>query len=240
MSIERSQSAETRQADRAREANKDKPREKEAPPREQVDRFQSALHNKGLPGKGELKDPRQEMKESKGLAEHARGEGSSGQATTDNSQRVGGVDQRDSGGHHSHQQDKSGFELKQTAESVAMLQVHQAIHINNMAMPISNQQAGAFNTQAFSEMVEKHVRQLAISKDIKAGDDGKILLRMNDSTLPGTDLLLSRSPEGRWTLQADTTSRDSYQAINRAVPSLARRFSEAGLGEINIDAQFSG
>ena len=49
-----------------------------------------------------------------------------------------------------------------------------------------------------------------------------LLLRMADATLPGTDLLLSRTPDG-WVLRADVRSRSSYDAIREAAPALARR-----------------
>ena len=63
---------------------------------------------------------------------------------------------------------------------------------------------------------------------------------MDDRTLPGTSLLLSRNVQGGWTLKADTTSRDSYNAISRAIPSLSRRFAQAGLGQIEVDSEFMG
>lgn len=237
MAIERNPSIDNRPVEQNREVSKDKPREKDAPapPREQMDRFSNLLQ-----GKGEGKELRQELKELKGQGEQGRAEGSTGQATADTQQRVGGVDQHDAGG---RQQDRQTADIgkPQSAESAAMLHVQQAIHANNTGLPNANPHAGGgFNPQAFSEMVEKHVKQLAAGRDERVGDDGTILLRMNDATLPGTDLLLKRNGEGRWTLQADTTSRDSYQAISRAVPSLARRFAAAGLGEINVESQFNG
>src|SRR3546814_5702568 len=64
-------------------------------------------------------------------------------------------------------------------------------------------------------------------------------LRMADATLPGTDLLLSRTPEG-WVLRADVRSRSSFDAIREAAPELARRFAERNLGTLSIDPHFHG
>ena len=69
--------------------------------------------------------------------------------------------------------------------------------------------------------------------------DGHILLRMADATLPGTDLLLSRTAEG-WVLRADVRSRDSYDAIRRAAPALARRFAERDLGTLSVEPHYHG
>ena len=66
-----------------------------------------------------------------------------------------------------------------------------------------------------------------------------LLLRMADATLPGTDLLLSRTPEG-WVLRADVRSRSSFDAIREAAPALARRFAERNLGTLSIDPHFHG
>src|SRR3546814_14098982 len=69
--------------------------------------------------------------------------------------------------------------------------------------------------------------------------DGRVLLRMADATLPGTDLLLSRTSEG-WVLRADVRSRSSFDAIREAAPALARRFAERNLGTLSTDPHFHG
>src|SRR3546814_13236188 len=59
------------------------------------------------------------------------------------------------------------------------------------------------NPNAFADRVERHLKQLAADRGAAAdAGDGRVLLRMADATLPGTDLLLSRTPEG-WVLRAD-------------------------------------
>lgn len=92
------------------------------------------------------------------------------------------------------------------------------------------------NAAAFAELVERHVRQLAVGGDT-GGGDGQVLLRLSDQTLPGTDLLLSKTADG-WQLRADSRSRSSYDAIREAGPELMRRFAERNLGRLSIDPHF--
>ena len=94
------------------------------------------------------------------------------------------------------------------------------------------------NSSAFAELLERHVRQLAISEGASAADNGQVLLRMADSTLAGTDLLLSRTAEG-WLLRADVRSRDSFEAIREAGGQLSERFAERGLGTLTIEPHLS-
>lgn len=93
------------------------------------------------------------------------------------------------------------------------------------------------NTQVFAELIQKHVRQMAADDAASKHSDGQVFLRMSDATLPGTDLLLSRTATG-WVLRADSRSRDSYDAIRRAAPELAKRFADSQLGELIIDPHF--
>lgn len=86
---------------------------------------------------------------------------------------------------------------------------------------------------AFSELIERHVRQLYAS-DSAARGDGKVMLRLSDATLPGTDLMLERTTDG-WRLRADVTSRASYEAIQDFAPALVERFSSRNLGTLEID-----
>lgn len=90
------------------------------------------------------------------------------------------------------------------------------------------------NSSAFAELLERHVRQLAVSDNATAGEDGQVLLRMADSTLARTDLLLSRTSDG-WLLRADVRSRDSFDAIRNAGSQLSERFAERGLGSLTIE-----
>lgn len=93
------------------------------------------------------------------------------------------------------------------------------------------------NAAAFADLIERHVRQLAVSGGGADGEDGQVLLRLSDQTLPGTDLLLSKTAEG-WTLRADSRSRSSYDAIRDAGPELKRRFAARNLGQLSIDPHY--
>ncbi|MFK3650209.1 hypothetical protein ACI2IY_17525 [Lysobacter enzymogenes] len=93
------------------------------------------------------------------------------------------------------------------------------------------------NAAAFADLIERHVRQLAVSGGGADGEDGQVLLRLSDQTLPGTDLLLSKTAEG-WTLRADSRSRSSYDAIRDAGPELMRRFAARNLGQLSIDPHY--
>ena len=91
-----------------------------------------------------------------------------------------------------------------------------------------------------AELIERHVRRFAAGGSATGADgDGRVLLRMSDDTLPGTDLLLSREGSG-WVLRADVRSRDSYDAIREAAPGLAKRFAERNLGELRVEPHFHG
>ncbi|MBN7137951.1 hypothetical protein A7A76_02455 [Lysobacter enzymogenes] len=93
------------------------------------------------------------------------------------------------------------------------------------------------NAAAFADLIERHVRQFAVSSGGAHGEDGQVLLRLSDQTLPGTDLLLSKTAEG-WQLRADSRSRSSYDAIREAGPELMRRFAARNLGALSIDPHF--
>jgi hypothetical protein len=93
------------------------------------------------------------------------------------------------------------------------------------------------NPQAFTELIQRHVQQLAASDGALKDSDGQVLLRMSDATLPGTDLLLSRTADG-WLLRADVRSRESFDAIRQAAPELTKRFAASNLGVLSIDPHF--
>ncbi|QOY63536.1 hypothetical protein INQ40_04680 [Lysobacter sp. H21R4] len=94
------------------------------------------------------------------------------------------------------------------------------------------------NSTAFAELLERHVRQLAVSEGSASSEDGQVLLRMADTTLAGTDLLLSRTSDG-WLLRADVRSRDSFDAIQQAGSQLSERFAQRGLGALTIDPRLT-
>lgn len=233
ISSQNSQAAERAQADRPR----DKPAERQAPPREHSDRFDKLMQERagersGLQGKGAQDGKSEGMARSEQSQQMA-----SAQRAGDQGQQVAALQEQTGRQGQGQQQGDGQQGTLLTGEMAGLLHAQQMVH-HAVTQPASAAQAAAFNPQAFSEMVEKHVKQLAVSQDNVR--DGQVLLRMDDRTLPATNLLLSRNPQGGWTLKADTTSRESFNAISRAIPSLSRRFSEAGLGQIEVDSEFNG
>ncbi|MFQ6313265.1 hypothetical protein [Lysobacter capsici] len=139
---------------------------------------------------------------------------------------------------HEHQRQSVGFERVDSApppaESSAMLQAQLAMRDTATPPPAAQPTS---NASAFADLIERHVRQLAVSNGGASGEQGQVLLRLSDQTLPGTDLLLTKTAEG-WQLRADSRSRSSYDAIRDAGPELARRFAERNLGQLSIDPHF--
>src|SRR5690606_39889215 len=110
----------------------------------------------------------------------------------------------DGGGHDGG----SDAEMKQLDPAMLWQAQHALRGDAPTAMPAP---VGAGN--AVLELIERHVRQLAVgSGTAKAQGDGQVLLRMADDTLPGTDLLLSREGDG-WALRAAVRSRGTSAAI---------------------------
>lgn len=235
MSIERSSSSlnhdsATREVDRPRDRPRDEPREK--PKAEQVDRFRTLMQARGE-GKEQKLEQRLELKEGKhGALAGGRAEGQD-RAQTATDQAVGRKDAGEEGaGHH------GGGDTLQPAELAALYQAQVVTREVPAAIPTAAPVAHA-NPQALADMLERHVRQLAVSADGVSATEGQVLLRLKDATLPGTDLLLSRTETG-WLLKADVRSRSSYDAIQQAAPQLAERFATRRLGVLTIDSQYTG
>lgn len=234
MSIERSQSP--AQADPARDVGSDKTdtRPREPAPREKVDDFQRLMQ-----GKREQRG--QHLSEDGRMSQQAtRREGQ--QAPTRQQEDAAIAGHRQASERYGddstlrHRDDTGGTQTQQTLDPAALYQAQ-------MAMRDGLPQASTptpLNPNAFADMVERHLKQMATDRGAAAdAGDGRVLLRMADATLPGTDLLLSRTPEG-WVLRADVRSRSSYDAIREAAPALARRFAERNLGTLSIDPHFHG
>ncbi|WP_024891889.1 hypothetical protein [Luteimonas huabeiensis] len=219
MSVERSQSADNAANARLQESAKTREGERPPPPRENVDRFREVLRQAGQAGR-EAREEFQAARQEQSGAPHGAG--------ADDGQRVEAVGARREEGADAGQQTLEG------AEVLAMMQAQSALRDGAAAPPVA---PPPVNANAFAELVERHVRQLAVGGGAgRDAADGQVLLRMSDATLPGTDLLLSRTETG-WALKADTRSRGSYDAIREAAPELARRFAEKGLGRLEIDSE---
>lgn len=126
----------------------------------------------------------------------------------------------------------SDSERSATTSTPGDVQQHVAVaQGDTSSQPMS---APHVDPQRFADLLARHVSQLAISGDTSTDSDGQVLLRLAEDTLPGTDLLLSRTRDG-WQLRADVGSRSSFEAIRQAAPELSRRFAERNLGTLSID-----
>src|SRR3546814_5183124 len=85
----------------------------------------------------------------------------------------------------SHRDDTGGTQAQQTLDPAALYQAQ-------MAMRDGLPQATTptpLNPNEFADMVERHLKQMATDRGAAAdAGDGRVLLRMADATLPGTDL----------------------------------------------------
>lgn len=220
-----------RARDAALAAEQERPAQpRPAPKAEHVDRFQQLMQQaRGEEDRGRLKD----FAHPASAGEDARAEA---RAAENAVSAIGDGHARDSAEHEK----SSGLshETLEQADAMAFLNAQMGLRGEAVAVP---QQAPApsANAQAMFDLVERHVRQMAVGGGGEAGGDGQVLLRMADSTLPGTDLLLTRTEAG-WSLRADSRSRESYDAIREAGPELARRFAERNLGTLVVDPHFNG
>lgn len=208
-------------------------RPREAPPKEQVDRFRQLMQHGRQEGRA-AQEQRPGVQDAGRQAAQAAARGADEQAALSGLDGRGGQDAgTDNNG--------MGANSLEGADLLAMMQAQSALREGSALPPPAAPAAPMASGRALAEMLERHVRQLAVDGAASAdGDgDGHVLLRMSDATLPGTDLLLSRTAEG-WLLRADVRSRDSYDAIREAAPSLARRFAEHDLGQLQVDPHFNG
>ena len=240
MSIDHSgtSSLSSRPAQDTRPAEADRPAERprEAPPKEQVDRFRQLMQHGRHEGRAGLPErPAQEQRPGPaGTGHHAS---AAAAQRADEQAALRGLDGRgqQEGGTEHHGMSANAID---GADLLAMMQAQSALRDASGVAPTAAPPPPTASGRALAEMLERHVRQCAVEGAAGEGD-GQVLLRMSDATLPGTDLLLSRTAEG-WRLRADVRSRDSYDAIREAGPSLARRFAEQNLGTLEIDPHFDG
>jgi len=234
MSVQRNDSASRAPDQTARNREVDRQARtdtREAPPRERVDQFRSMLEQaRGETGQLEA-----------GIESSGAGDAQDGELADTASQQEAlrtrqslsdVVDART----FRQQYDPGLGPQSQGMESAAMLQAQMALRDG---APTASPAAAASNAGHLFDMMEKHVRQMAVHDARDPGGDGQVLLRMADATLPGTDLLLSKSADG-WVLRADSRSRESFDAIREAGPQLARRFAEQNLGTLTIEPHYHG
>lgn len=225
MSIERTQTSAS-EAARAREGSTES-RERPPATREHADRFRNALDG--------ARQGVQSQSQQGGAAagEAAAEEPGMRQVATDGA--VQGARDGDREGGQGH--DGGDGEAK-LLDPALLWQAQHALRGSGETAPAMPAPTGA--STAVAELIERHVRKLAAGGSATGADgDGRVLLRMSDATLPGTDLLLSREADG-WVLRADVRSRESYDAIREAGPELAKRFAERNLGTLRVESHFNG
>lgn len=234
MSVQRSESSHadnaTREVDAARQRNTDKPRQEAGT--ELVDRFRTLMQTRGE-GKDATMELRQQGRDVGELAAQADGRGEAAPLATDSAVR------RNAGGDDQGRDGSSGGDAMKPAELAALMQAQVIAQQSAATMPSAAPAAQA-NPQALADLLERHVRQLAIGGSDDRAESGQVLLRLNDATLPGTDLLLSRTEAGGWLLRADVRSRSSYESIQQAAPQLAERFASRNLGMLQVEPHFHG
>jgi hypothetical protein len=225
-----------RPAGEARGTDNDRPAERprEAPAKEEVDRFRQLMQHGRHEGRaGQERDelPRSPLDAGRQAAHAAARQGDAH------------APMQGQGGQPGQQEsvDNNGFGANSIdgADLLAMMQAQSALRDAGVSPQAAAPAPPMASGKALAEMLERHVRQLAVDGAASADADGHVLLRMSDATLPGTDLLLSKTADG-WLLRADVRSRDSYDAICEAAPALARRFAEHDLGQLQIDPHYNG
>jgi len=233
MSIQRSRSSDASEAAKPREPDSHlRPQDKREPPNlEKVDQFRALMQAKENPQKKTIGDLVREFARKADAQVAVR----DGDASAARSEATSELLKDQAVARAEHRQHSDSSDALPPAEAAMLWQAQMALRDapTPAAAPPSQ-----VNTAAFAELIERHVRQFAIGSSGPDGD-GQVLLRLADSTLPGTDLLLSRTADG-WLLRADVRSRSSFDAIQQAAPELARRFAERDLGMLSIDPHFHG
>jgi len=228
MSIERNRSSESIDAARRREqAERPTGDQRQPPAPERIDRFRAVLDQarEGETGEQDL------QMQARAQARAAQAQ-LSDQAAGDDIARANALSER-AGDSARKRADDLGLSASSLQSADASALFHAQMALREGAAPAQTQPP-ATNPQALADLIERHVRQLAVGDAAARSSDGAVLLRMSDATLPGTDLLLTRTADG-WSLRADVRSRSSFDAIREAAPELTKRFAERNLGTLSID-----
>src|SRR5690606_17217872 len=168
-------------------------RPREARPKEQVDRCRQLLRPGRREGRAGLPErPAQEQRPGPaGTGHHAS---AAAAQRADEQAALRGLDGRgqQEGGTEHHGMSANAID---GADLLAMMQAQSALRDASGVAPTAAPPPPTASGRALAEMLERHVRQCAVEGAAGEGD-GQVLLRMSDATLPGTDLLLSRTAEG--------------------------------------------
>ncbi len=123
------------------------------------------------------------------------------------------------------------------AEAAALLNTHRLV----FELPPVVASAMPARAAGLTDLIEKHVRQLLVSDSARggAGSDARVMLRLADSTLSGTDLMLTRGDSG-WALRAEASSAAALDALHECTPDLVERFAAGGLGKLSVETVLRG
>ncbi|HEY6544876.1 MAG TPA: hypothetical protein VIZ64_08285 [Dokdonella sp.] len=120
-------------------------------------------------------------------------------------------------------------------ETAALLNTHRLV-LDLPAAPT----AMPLQSAGLGPLIEKHLRQLLVSESTRGdGREARVMLRLSDATLPGTDLMLTRGESG-WELRAEVASAAARDALHECAPDLIARFAAGGLGKLSIETVLRG
>ncbi|HNR90875.1 MAG TPA: type III secretion HpaP family protein [Dokdonella sp.] len=136
------------------------------------------------------------------------------------------------------QHPKAALDVRNDLVSAEMLAL---LHSHRLAFEPSPPVAPSLPPAApgLTDLIERHVRRLLVSDSTAARGDARVMLRLSDSLLPGTDLTLTRSESG-WVLRAEVNDAGSREALERCSDELVARFAKGGLGAIKLEMGGSG
>ncbi len=86
---------------------------------------------------------------------------------------------------------------------------------------------------ALDALIARYVEMLAVSEPGAAGDP-RMMIKLDASILPQTELFLTKAPEG-WVLQANTRSPEALRVLTEFGPALERRFAMRNLGALRLE-----
>lgn len=90
-------------------------------------------------------------------------------------------------------------------------------------------------TEEFVALIEQHVDRLLMSEKIEPGKVGsQVLITLKEPLFDQAPLMLTRTQTG-WSLKSNGLSEENGMRIKRHVPRLVERFSERGLGDLEVE-----
>lgn len=122
---------------------------------------------------------------------------------------------------------------------LSQLQLNQNQTLAGQAPAMEAHSPASASKAEFIELMTRHVQQWLVSEPTKAGaqEDQQMLLRMSDRVLPNTQIVLTRTLGG-WNLKAQSSGQESLDLVSQSSDSLVKRFSAAGLGNLQVETEF--